>query len=112
MEICLSVAAGDILTRKEMREMESIWKILPLAFLGAGARGCPQWSVPSPGVLASRQLCQTCHLALEVIKTAHFLTPSCGLCLGLLLYQFLFRVIFITLVYLWGPRWEVIFQAW
>lgn len=55
---------------------------------------------------------QTCQLALEAMKTTASLTPACGSCLGLLLYQFVFRVIFITLVYLWGPRWEVIFQAW
>lgn len=38
MEISVSVHAGDILIRKEMKEMGFIWKISPLASR-AGERG-------------------------------------------------------------------------
>lgn len=56
--------------------------------------------------------CQTCHLALETMRAERVPSLVVQAVFGALLYQFLFRVIFITLVYLWGPHWEVIFQAW
>lgn len=102
------VLAGDFLTGKEMKEPEFIGKIPPVA-PSTGERVSSVLG-RRPGCLVRGQLCKPVAGCLGP-KAACFPNPACRPCAGFLLYQGLLPVIFITLVYLWGPRWEVIFQA-
>lgn len=79
-------------------------RVIPLGLL----RGLPPWVGSTQPSGAQSKL----PAAITDCWEGASLTPLCSSCLGPSLYQFLFCVIFITLVYLWGPRREVIFQAW
>lgn len=68
MEISLSVLAGDILIGKEMKEMEFIWKISPVA-PGAGERVSSALG-PHPGSPVGGGALHTCHQVLEAESPA------------------------------------------